>query len=74
MIVGASQEGKRFFEILGKSEKLVDSHYENPLPLKRENIQLSNNKLQAEKILASLRKKMAKNYKSKDNYMRFMRV
>ena len=62
-MVGASQEDKRFLQILEEGAKLVDGHYEISLPFRRVDVQLPNNKLQAEKRLASLKNKMTRNSK-----------
>ena len=56
-MVGASQEDKRFLQISEEGAKLVNGHYEIPLPFRRVDVQLPNNKVQAEKRLASLKKK-----------------
>lgn len=45
-----SQIIKRFLETLEKRAKLDSSHYEIPFPFRRENVQLPNNKLKAEKL------------------------
>ena len=71
--VGTSQEDERFLQILEEGAKLVNGHYEIPLPFRRVDIQLPNNKVQAEKRLASLKKKMARNNKFKDDYIEFMK-
>ena len=72
-MVGASQEDKRFLQILEEGAKLVNGLYEIPLPFRRVGVQLPNNKVQAEKRLASLKKKMARNNKFKDDYIEFMK-
>ena len=59
----ASKEDKRLLLILKESTKLVDVSYKIPLPFRKLDAQLPNNKLQAEKRLASLKKKMARNNK-----------
>ena len=59
-MAGASQEDKRFCQILEKSTKLVDGHCKITLSFRRVDVQLPNNKLQAEKRLASLKKKNGK--------------
>ena len=71
--VGTSQEDERFLQILEEGAKLVNGHYEIPLPFRRVDIQLPNNKVQAEKRLASLKKKMARNNKFKDDYIEFVK-
>ena len=53
--------------------KLVNDHYEITLPFRRADVQLPNNKVQAEKRLASLKNKMARNNKFKDDYIKFMK-
>ena len=73
-IVEASQEDKRFLQIMEKGANLADVHYKIVLSFRRVNIQLPNNKLQAHKRLASLKKKMARNHKFKYHYIKFMKV
>ena len=72
-MVGALQEDKRFLQILEEGAKLVSGHYEFPLPFRRVHVQLPNNKVQAEKRLASPKKKMARNNEFKDDYIKFMK-
>ena len=52
--------------------KLVDGHDEIPLPFRRVDVQLSN-KLQSEKSLASLKKKLTRSDKFKYDYIKFMK-
>ena len=73
-MIGASQEDKSFLQILEEKAKLVSGHQEIPLPFRRVGVQLPNNKVQAEeKRLVSLKKKMARNNKFKDHYIKFMK-
>ena len=73
-MLGASQEDKRFLQILEEGAKLVNGHYcKIPQPSRRADVQLPNNKVQAEKRLASLKKKMSRNNKFKDDYIKFMK-
>ena len=73
-MIGASQEHKRFLQILEEGAKLVSGHQEIPLPFRRVSVQLPNNKVQAEeKRLVSLKNKMARNNKFKDHYIKFMK-
>ena len=53
-MVGTSQEDKKFLQILEEGVMVVDGHYE----IRRVDVRLPNNKLQTEKRLASLKKKM----------------
>ena len=53
-MVGTSQEDKKFLQILDEGVMDVDGHYE----IRRVDVRLPNNKLQTEKRLASLKKKM----------------
>ena len=55
-VVGARQVDKRFFQILEEGGKLVSGHYKTTLPFKRVDVQHLNNKVLAEKRLASLKK------------------
>ena len=52
---------------------MVNGRNEITLPFKRVDVQLPNNKVQAEKRLASLKNKMARNNKFKDDYVKFMK-
>ena len=75
-IIGASQEDKKFLQILEEGAKFVDGHYKIPLAFRRVDAQLPNNKPQAEKRLTSLKKKKkkkARNDKFKDDYITFMK-
>ena len=72
-VVGTSQEDKRLLQIFEEGPKLANSHYEIPLPLRRVDVDLPNNKVQPEKGLASLKKKMARDNKFKDDYIKFMK-
>ena len=56
-IIGASQEDKKFLQILEEGAKFVDGHYKIPLAFRRVDAQLPNNKPQGEKRLTSLKKK-----------------
>ena len=67
-MVGASEEDKRFLQILEEGANLLNGHYEFPLSFTGVDVQLPSNKLQAEKKLVSLKKKMARN-----NYIKFMK-
>ena len=62
-----------FLQILEEGAKLVNDHYDIPLSFRRVDVQLPNNKVQAEKRLVSLKKKMARNNKFKDNHIKFMK-
>ena len=59
-IIGASQEDKKFLQILEEGAKFVDGHYKIPLAFRRVDAQLPNNKPQGEKRLTSLKKKKKK--------------
>ena len=81
-IIGASQEDKKFLQILEEGAKIVDGHYKIPLAFRRVDAQLPNNKPQGEKRLTSLKKKKkkkkkkkeeARNDKFKDDYITFMK-
>ena len=53
--------------------KLVNGHYEIPLPFKIVDVHLPNNTPLPEKGLASLKKKIARDNKFKDDYNKFMK-
>ena len=72
-MAGTSQEDKIFLQILEEGAKLVNGHCKIPLPFRKVDVQLPNNKLQVEKRLASLKKKTARNNKFKDDYLKLMK-
>ena len=55
-----SRNKRRFLDSMDQKAVRVDGHYELPLPLKDEDIQLSNNWAAAMKCLESLRRKFEK--------------
>ena len=44
-----SQEDLKFMQVLDNDTRLIDGHYEVPLPLCGKNIRFPNKRLQAEK-------------------------
>ena len=70
---GMSQEDKKFLSIVENGTKLVNGHYEIPLPFRNQDVNLPNNRIQAVKRFDSLQKRMARDKKYKDDYMKFMK-
>ena len=56
-----SQEDPKFMQVLDNSTRLIDGHYEIPLPLRDDNVRFPNNRLQAEKRFIYLQRKMSRN-------------
>ena len=67
-----SQEDLKFKEILKNGKELVGGHYQVPLPLKKDEINLPNNRSQAEKRFACLERRLSRNPQFKQCYMKFM--
>ena len=70
---GMSQEDLKFMQVLDNGTRLVDGHYEIPLPLRDDNVRFPNNRLQAEKRFIYLQRKMSRNHQFKNDYMNFMK-
>ena len=71
-VVNMSQEDLKFKEILKNGKELVGGHYQVPLPFKKDEINLPNNRSQAEKRFACLERKLSRNPQFKQFYMKFM--
>ena len=71
-VVNMSQEDLKFKEILKNGKELVGGHYQVPLPFKKDEINLPNNRSQAEKRFACLERKLSRNPQFKQCYMKFM--
>jgi hypothetical protein len=67
-----SVEDKRFLAKMESSLRLVDGHYEMPLPFRSDDIKLPNNKMQAVHRLTSLQRKLQKNQQFRTDYTEFM--
>ena len=53
---GMSQEDLKFMQVLDNGTRLIDGHYEIPLPLHDDNVRFPNNRLQDEKRFTCLQK------------------
>ena len=69
---GMSVEDMKFMKIMEDGAKIVNKHYQFPLPFRNSNIQLSNNRYQAWQILSYLQKRINKNKEFEKDYVRFM--
>ena len=69
--LGLSGEDNKFMCLMKDSVKLVEGHYELPLPFKEDTI-LPNNRLQAEKRFKSVQRKMQGSQAFKEEYTVFM--
>ena len=49
-----SQEDLKFMQAFDNGSRLIDGHYEIPLPLRDDDVRFPNNRLQAEKRLTYL--------------------
>ena len=71
-VANMSQEDLKFIEILKNGTELVGGHYQVPLPFRKDEINLPNNRSQAEKKFACLERKLSRNPQFKQDYMKFM--
>ena len=68
-----SQEDKKFLQILDEGTRLKGGHYEILLSFRYEDVALLNSRVQAEKRFGYLQKKMSRNEKFREDYMKFMK-
>ena len=66
------QEDLKFIDILKNGTELVGGHYQVPLPFRKDEVNLPNNRSQAEKTCASLKKRLSRNPQFKQDYVKFM--
>ena len=71
-VANMSQEDLKFIGILKNGKELVGGHYQVPLPFKKDEINLPNNRSLAEKIFACFERKLSRNPQFKQYYMKFM--
>ena len=68
-----SVEDKRFLEIMEEEAQLKNNHYVLPIPFRSKNLSLPNNNVQAVQRLNSLKKRLLKNSKEREDYQNFMK-
>ena len=69
-----SLEDRRVFKQMRDCVKMVDGHYELPLPWRKDDQELPNNKFMAEKRLKTLRKKLNQDSELKEKYIDQMNI
>jgi hypothetical protein len=67
-----SQEDQRFLDVMEAESKLVDGHYQLPLPFRHDNVQMPNNRSLAVQRAASVKRKLAVNPQYKNDYTKFI--
>ena len=67
-----SVEDVKFMKTMEDGAKMVNKHYQIPLPFRNPNIQLLNNRCQAWQRLSYLKKRFNKNKEFEKDYVRFM--
>ena len=67
-----SQEDLKFIETLKNGTELVGGHCQVPLPFRKDDVNLRNNRSPAEKIFACLKKRLSRNPQFKQDYVKFM--
>ena len=71
--VALSREDRLFLKIVeDKIQHRDDRHYEMPFPFKERNVQIPNNRPQAEKLLHGLKKRLQGDAKYRADYVRFI--
>ena len=71
-LANMSQEDLKFIEILKNGTELVGGHYQVRLPFRKDEINLPNNRSQAEKRFACLKKRLSRNPQFKQDFVKFM--
>ena len=71
-VANMSQEDLKLIEILKNGTELVGGHYQDPLPFRKDEINLPNNQSQAEKRFACLERKLSRNPQFQQDYIKFM--
>ena len=67
-----SQEDLKFIEVLKNGTELVGGHYQVPLPSRKDEVNLPNNRSQTEKRFPCLKKRLSRNPQFKQDYVKFM--
>ncbi|VDI00950.1 Hypothetical predicted protein [Mytilus galloprovincialis] len=67
-----SKEDKQFLDIASKSSSLVNGHYVIDLPFKSKDVQMPNNRKQAEQRLIALSKRFTQDHDFHKQYVTFM--
>ena len=67
-----SQEDIRFMSLLQTEARLVSGHYELPLPFRRDDVAMPNNRSQAVQRMGAIKKRFEVNEKFKSDYTKFM--
>ena len=63
-----SKDDDRFMKLMSEKACLVDGHYQLPLPFKDSDVKLTNKRIQIEKRLLSVKRKMERSSAFKDEY------
>ena len=71
-VANMSQEDLKFIEIIKNGTELLGGHDQVPLPFRKDEINLPNNRSQAEKRFACLNRILSGNPQFKQDYMNFM--
>lgn len=69
-----SLQDRKFLKLMDENVKLVDGHYQLPLPFKDPMCEVPNNKSQAIKRAHSLKRKLQQNQRMHDDYCTFMKT
>lgn len=67
-----SQEDRKFLEVMEANVKLVNGHYQLPLPFRDNNVIVPNNRTQVVQRAFGVKKKLCRDGKFKTDYIAFM--
>ena len=67
-----SNEDHRFLKLMQQNTKLLDGHYECPLPFRSSTVVMPNNRNQAASRANSIKKRIQRDKKFADDYINFM--
>ena len=67
------QEDLKLIQILKNGAEFVGGHYQIPLIFRNDEVNVPKNRSQAEKIIACLERKLSRNPRFKQDYMKFMK-
>jgi hypothetical protein len=70
---GMSQEDQRFIKLMEREAKIINGHFQLPIPFRRASVLMPNNRSQAVQRALGLRKRFAADEKYHSDYSQFMK-
>jgi hypothetical protein len=68
-----SQDDLKFLTKMDSESKIVEGHYELPLPFRQQDVSMPNNRTQALKRAEGIKRRFTSNAKYKEDYSKFMK-